>query len=158
MVEDLTENISLFSGQSSSAIHHALRSNRRRLVVIIVASRAIHNESKNKDSSNTAGSATFSVREIAREIVSIEKEVPIRQATGEPYHNVYTSLIQTHLPRLDEIDAIEYDSNRKEIQPDSNLLALSAVAVTSSPLVTLFFNSETANNFAGGPHSPMERD
>jgi hypothetical protein len=97
------------------------------------------------------GEALVSVRQLAKEIVSIEKDVSVENATGEPYHNVYTALIQTHLPKLDDVAAIEYNSDRKTVSPDQNLLALSMVAAISSPVAQLLFHDAVARYANGTP-------
>jgi hypothetical protein len=97
-----------------------------------------------------------SVREIARQIKAIEQGVPTEQATGEPYHNVYTSLIQTHLPELDGVGAIEYDSDRKLIGPDKNLIALATIATITSPLAQLLFQTAIADLYFGGRTRPED--
>lgn len=97
---------------------------------------------------------SVTVRELARRIVSVEQSVDIEYATGEPYHNVYTSLIQSHLPRLDAIDAISYDPDRKVIHPGGNLIPIAMVATTTTPLIQLLFHSEVADLYSGGKGSP----
>ena len=93
------------------------------------------------------------VRQLAKEIVTIEQNISIEHATGEPYHNVYNSLIQTHLPKLDEIRAIAYDSNRKTVAPDRNLIALSMVAAVSSPIAQMFFHNAVTDTSDTGAES-----
>jgi len=92
----------------------------------------------------------LTVRELSREIVAIEQEVPLDHATGKSYHNVYTSLTQSHLDRLDAIEAIRYDPDRKTVEPDHNLLALASVATSASPLIRLLFRDSTAELDTGG--------
>jgi hypothetical protein len=95
---------------------------------------------------------SVTVREVARQITAVENGVSPDQATGEPYHNVYTSLIQSHLPRLDAVRAIEYDSDRKIMRPDQNLLPLFIAASTTSP-IQILFHSTDADLYAGGMSS-----
>lgn len=145
-----------YSAESVSAIHHALRSSRRRLTVIIVADQAFesfpHPLSGDKCRSDTQmerNEIAVTVRELAREITAIEQGVPIKRATGEPYHNVYTSLIQSHLPRLAAVGAINYDPDRKILHPDDNLLPLVIVTAATSPCQILF-HSAAADLYSGG--------
>lgn len=135
---------------SISAIHHILRSSRRRIAVQIIADRP-HREFKTDHNVDSVDEeAEIAVRTIAREIVSIEQGIPTQQATGSQYHNVYTSLIQSHLARLDAVEAIRYDPDRKTIKPGKNLLAIAAIAAATTPLAHLLFHSNTAELFSGG--------
>lgn len=142
-----------YTDQSLSSIHHALRASRRRLVVGLVAHRQISTAELEFDGgatqSKSQNNVTVTVRRLAKEIVSIEEGVCIDHATGDKYHNVYTSLIQTHLPELNDISAIEYDDDRKKLTPDKNLLALSMVAAVSSPIAQMLFHDAVSNIYAG---------
>lgn len=92
-------------------------------------------------------SPQVSVRQIAKEIVSVEEDVPKENATGDPYHNVYTALIQTHLPKLDNVDAIEYDPDRKDITPDENLIAFAMAAALTSSVAQLLFHDAVGKGY-----------
>lgn len=155
-MDDLIEYLSQSSGQSVSAIHHVLRSRRRRLTILITVSRLLNQDSPSNGNTDKSEQGAVTVRELAKEITSIEQGISLREATGEPYHNIYTSLIQSHLPRLDNINAIKYDQDRKLVSPDQNLLALSAIAVTSSPLASLLFHADSVDQFAGGSIQPED--
>lgn len=152
------EFLALYSAQSVSTIHHALRSSRRRLTVILVAYQTVASVQGTSQQNNPCQEEhphdeSVTVRGVARQITSIEEGIPEEQATGEPYHNVYTSLIQTHLPRLEAVGAISYDSDRKIIRPNINLLALTIVSAASSPLVQLLFHTPIADSYSGGSGS-----
>jgi len=84
-----------------STIYHALRTARRRFTIQYLS---------DSDKRN------FTTRELARAIASHEQQVPIHQATGEPYRNAYNALSQTHLPTLSEAGIIIYDSDRQVIR------------------------------------------
>lgn len=88
-----------------SLFHHALRAARRRHVITIL-----------RDTSEQS----LSVRELARKITAKEEAVPTERATGEPYRNVYNSLSQTHLPTLNEVNIVDYDSDRQIVVPGSS--------------------------------------
>lgn len=143
-----------YSSNSISAIHHVLRSSRRRLAVIIVATRMLGNSSSYPNppdyQSPTDRDSSIEVREIARIITSIEENVSLDHATGEEYHNVYNSLIQSHLPRLEAIKAVSYNSDRKTVHPENNLLAIAVVAGSTTSLSRLFFDSAAAELYSGG--------
>jgi hypothetical protein len=96
------------------------------------------------------------VRELAREIVCIEEDVNQQHASGAPYHNVYSSLIQSHLPRLDDISAVAYNEDRKLVTPDYNLAALATIAAVSSPVAQMLFHTAIADLFAGGSVHPED--
>lgn len=59
------------------------------------------------------------VSDLGNRITAIEQDVPPAQASGNPYQNVYTALNQSHLPTLDELAIVEYDSDRKTVAPGS---------------------------------------
>jgi len=152
-MDDIPPEVIQYTNQSISTIHHALRAPRRRLAIGLVAYRAINDvrgeaTELGQDNQSRPSSLVVPVRQIAKEIVSIEEEVPLDHATGDMYHNVYTTLIQTHLPNLDDIGAVEYDSDRKTISPDYNLVALAAVAAISSPIARLLFHGAIADLYS----------
>ncbi|ERG97248.1 hypothetical protein [Haloquadratum walsbyi] len=66
-------------------------------------------------------------RDLAREVTALEEDVSVESATGEYYHNVCTSLIQTHLPKLNNMGVIKYSDSRKTVSPDRNILPLIVV-------------------------------
>lgn len=146
------------SDEALSAIHHALRSTRRRYVVLLLTKRAFQPDPKDAHEEPVKGmaSVSVSVRELSRAIVAFEENVSPEHASGPAYHNVYSSLIQSHLPRLEEMAAIEYDDQRKLVKPGENLAALATVAAVSSPLTQMLFHSAVANLFAGGSVSPED--
>ena len=145
--------------ESVSTIHHALRSSRRRLAVMLVSYRTIissrtASETTEISSETKRGETALSVRQLAREIVSLEENISLQQATGDPYHNVYTALIQTHLPQLAKISAIEYDHNRKIVRPGPNLVALAIVTTVTSPVAQMLFHNAVADLYSGNTTLP----
>jgi tyrosyl-tRNA synthetase len=106
-----------------SDLYHALRNPRRRYVIRIL---------------NEAQQETFTTRELAREITSIEHGIPKEQATGESYRNVYNALSQTHLPTLSDADIIVYDSTRQIVSPDQYLKLAALLLDNNTPLVKFF--------------------
>jgi phage tail tube protein FII len=152
-MDDIPPEAARYTDQSLSTIHHALRASRRRLAVVLVAYRVIRTSATGTSTADeaTTDEIEVSVRQIAKEIVVIEEETPPEQATGEPYHNRYNSLNQTHLPELDRVGAIEYNADRKQITPDRNLLALAMVAAITSPLAQTLFHAAVADLGQGGP-------
>jgi hypothetical protein len=88
-----------------SGLYHTLRAKRRRLVIQILG-----NEPDGFQTTRT----------LARQITSIEQDIAIEQATGEPYRNVYNSLSQTHLPTLADAKLIIYEPQRQRITTGPN--------------------------------------
>ena len=153
-MEDAHSVVEEYTDQSLSTIHHVLRASRRRLVIGLVGYRTISSAQINQDSSpvsedESATQPAVTVRQLAKEIVSIEDDVTLDHATGEPYHNVYTALIQTHLPELDDVGAVMYDSDRKTVKPDRNLVALAMAAAVTSPIAQILFHNAVSDSYAG---------
>lgn len=61
----------------------------------------------------------MSVRELSERIGATESgsDPPPRSVK----QSVYVSLLQTHLPKLDELDIVEYDADRKVVSVDGGL-------------------------------------
>lgn len=76
----------------------------------------------------------YELRPVAKAVTARIHEIPHIQACGSEYQNVKNSLSQTHLPRLDQADVIEYDERRKLVAPGPEfgravlLIRLSVVA------------------------------
>jgi hypothetical protein len=51
------------------------------------------------------------VKELAREIAAMENDVSIGELTSQQRKRVYVSLYQTHLPKLAQMQTIEYDKD-----------------------------------------------
>lgn len=83
---------------AESEVHDLLRNDRRRQVI--------------KQLQRTVGSTTL--REIAESIA--EKETGESPPPKNIRQSVYNSLHQTHLPKLDDLGVINYDSDRKTIR------------------------------------------
>lgn len=54
---------------------------------------------------------TADVTELAGEIASMENDVPVDELTSQQRKRVYVSLYQTHLPKMTQMNAIEYDKD-----------------------------------------------
>lgn len=135
--------------QSLSRIHHALRASRRRLVIALMSHRYFTSNfsAGGKPRSQCQGGQQeleVSVRQLAKEVAAIEQDTSQENATGDDYRNVYTALIQTHLPELASIEAIGYDEDRKIVRPAHNLAALAVVGAVSSPLAQMLFHDAVA--------------
>lgn len=151
-MNDFNLLVKQYGDESASTVHHVLRSSRRRLALVLVGQQVVMTRSISGESNeNNVEEPMITVRQLAREIVMIEKGVSEDHATGKEYHNVYTSLIQTHLPRLDDVGAIQYDDDRKVIYSEKNLLVFVSIVLTTSPLIQLFFHNAIADHYIGGP-------
>jgi len=151
-VSEIPSEVSRFTDASISTIHHTLQASRRRLVVGLVSHRVLWSNPRGHSGTELqepSSVSSVSVRRLAKEIVAVEEGVPTKHATGDEYHNVYTALIQTHLPKLDRAGAIEYDEDRKIVTPDRNLPALAIAAAILSPVAQTLFHSAVADLYTG---------
>lgn len=62
------------------------------------------------------GDGSASLRDVVDHVTALENGVTVREIDSTQRKNVYTSLRQTHLPKMDEIGIIEYDPHRGEIE------------------------------------------
>lgn len=69
---------------------------------------------------------SLSVRELTTGVAADENGIPEPELTYKQRKRVYTSLHQTHLPKLDDVGLIDYDSNRGTV-------ALTDAAATVRP-------------------------
>lgn len=150
-----TPPIKCYSDPSLSALHHALRASRRRLVVALVADQVL---SSGGCVAYNAGdeTETITASQLARRIVAIEEDVSVDSATGSQYHSVYTTLIQTHLPNLDNLGIIEYQPDRKQIRPDQNFGAVAIAAAVTAPVTQLLFDETLSEHSLGGPETHQD--
>jgi hypothetical protein len=56
------------------------------------------------------------VTELAEEIAAMENEVSVEELTSQQRKRVYVSLYQTHLPKMAEMNAIDYDKEEGIVQ------------------------------------------
>ncbi len=86
-------------GLAESEIHDVLRNDRRRLTL---------------DALRDADRDGLSVRELSEEIAATETDE--RPPPRDKRQSVYVSLLQTHLPKLDELGIVAYDEDDKEVR------------------------------------------
>ena len=141
-----------YTDPSLSALHHALRASRRRLIVALIADRML-SSSRYLSYDSADEVEMIDASQLAREIVAVEEDTGVDSATGSRYHNVYTALIQTHLPKLDSLGVIEYQSDQKKIRPDRDFLALATTVAITSPVAQLLFDESLSEHSLGGPRS-----
>ncbi len=143
-MEKIPLDVEQHTNHSLSIIHHALRASRRRLAVGLISHRTFSSGELRLDDVYFQASnpeIVITVRQLAKEIVAIEEDISVDHATGDSYHNVYNALTQTHLPELDDVGAIIYHDDRKQISPASNLIVLSMVATITSPVAQMLFHN-----------------
>ena len=94
----------------------AMRNERRRMVVFAVAE----------------ADEQMDVGGLAEAIAAAENETVPAALSGGERKTVYTNLLQTHLPKLDEMGVIDYDGDRKTVEKgpaaDAMLKILNVVA------------------------------
>jgi len=56
------------------------------------------------------------IRDLAQQVAAWENDVPVEQLNYKQRKRVYTSLHQTHLPKLDDCGIVEYDRDRKTVE------------------------------------------
>ncbi|MFW6384734.1 MAG: DUF7344 domain-containing protein [Halodesulfurarchaeum sp.] len=56
------------------------------------------------------------VRELAEEVAAMENDVAVSELTSQQRKRVYVSLYQTHLPKMDEMNLIEYDKDEGTVR------------------------------------------
>jgi hypothetical protein len=61
---------------------------------------------------------------IAEHVAAIENDVPVDELDAQQRKRVYISLYQSHLPKLDEHDVVDYDQSRGTVEPRRLLWAL----------------------------------
>lgn len=106
----------------------------------------------------------MSARELAKWIVSFEESTPVEHATGDAYHNAYSAVTQVHLPQLEEVGAIQYEAQRKIVEPSANLTAFEAIVSVTSPITRTLFQDDIATLYTRGheregkPQSAIKED
>lgn len=77
------------------------------------------------------------VNELADEIAAMENEVSVEEITSQQRKRVYVSLYQTHLPKMDDSNVLEYDKDDGTVNlgPESATIDryLGGGAVSSNP-------------------------
>lgn len=148
----LTPQINCYTDPSLSALHHTLRSSRRRLIIALVVDQVLSSNPEQVDISMSS-METMTVSRLTRRIVAIEQGIPVDSAAGPDYRSTYTTLIQTHLPTLDRVGAIEYQPDGKRIHPDQNFTAIATAAAITAPIAQLLFDRSISEHDLGGPAS-----
>lgn len=66
--------------------------------------------------------APVSLSDLAQEIAAIEEEKEITELTGTERKRIYTSLQQTHLPRMARAEVINYDGRTIELTKEGSAI------------------------------------
>ena len=61
------------------------------------------------------------IGELAEHIAAIENETTVRQLNAQQRKRVYIGLYQCHLPKMDDVDVIEFNQSRGRIAPGSKI-------------------------------------
>lgn len=130
------EEFSEHADASISTIHHVLSAPRRRLVILLLTNYT------NRSRAEHHSDGELSVRDLSKQIVSIEQSIPVTRATGKEYKSVYNSLTQLHLGKLDFVGVLKYQEHRKLIEPDENLEAFATIASQTTPLAKILLTSD----------------
>lgn len=79
---------------------------------------------------------------LARRVAARENNTSVAEVTTAERKRVYTSLQQTHLPRMDEVGVVEFDKERGVITPADQLaefsLHLDVVSANSVPQSVIY--------------------
>ncbi len=97
--EEESEELSL------DIIFEMLRNRRRQLVLEYL---------REKDDTVTIG-------ELAEHIAAIENDTTVRQLNAQQRKRVYIGLYQCHLPKMDDVDVVEFNQSRGRISPGKHI-------------------------------------
>jgi len=96
------EGVVQAEGLSKSEIFDLLRNQRRRFV--------LHYLKNNPDEAVALGT-------LADQVAAWEYEIPLEEVSSTQRKRVYTTLQQSHLPKMDEAGIVEFDQDRGTIAP-----------------------------------------
>jgi hypothetical protein len=66
----------------------------------------------------------FVMRDLAEEVAAWEHDTTVQQLVSDERQRVYIALYQSHLPKLDDHDIIEYNQSRGVVEPTELVDAL----------------------------------
>jgi hypothetical protein len=67
-----------------------------------------------------AAEGTVTLSELAERIAAWENDVPVSALNSTQRKRVYVALYQTHLPKMDDVGVIDYDSDRGTVELSEN--------------------------------------
>jgi hypothetical protein len=65
---------------------------------------------------------SMSLNDLATRIAAEENDKPVAEVTDSERQRVYISLYQTHLPKLEDADVVEYDEDERVVSPTSEII------------------------------------
>lgn len=68
--------------------------------------------------------STISMEQLTRQIAAIENDMDPEDVTPTQYKRVYTGLYQCHLPKLDNLGVVEFDSANRTVQLGPSVAAV----------------------------------
>ncbi|WP_142986022.1 DUF7344 domain-containing protein [Halorubrum cibi] len=74
---------------------------------------------------------SIGIQQLAARIASVENDVPVDELTSQQRKRVYVSLYQTHLPKMAEMDTIEYDKESGTVRLTERADDIDAYLTTS---------------------------
>jgi hypothetical protein len=64
---------------------------------------------------------TVTIGELAEHIAAIENDTTVRQLNAQQRKRVYIGLYQCHLPKMDDVDVIDFNQSRGRITPAEHI-------------------------------------
>ena len=64
---------------------------------------------------------TITIGELAEHIAAIENDTTVRQLNAQQRKRVYIGLYQCHLPKMDDVDVIDFNQSRGRIEPGEHI-------------------------------------
>lgn len=89
-------------------------------------------------------SGSADLGEVAEHIAALENDKPVSEITSTERKRVYVGLYQNHLPRMDAVGVIDFDSDRKRIRARDHARELQT-----------YLHADSQNGRAGGRQWPV---
>lgn len=83
-----------------------------------------------------------SLNELAKQVASWENDKPVAELTDQQEKRAYVSIHQTHIPKLEQVDVVEYDSETGQVSISNGARQIEQYLPDSdegSPPWTLFY-------------------
>lgn len=84
-------------------------------------------------------STPLETRRLAEQIAAWEIDSEPDQVARSKYQSVYNSLYQSHLPKLERVDLVEYDRSRNIVAPTPKIDEVAPFMDPAAPSVTTRF-------------------
>ncbi|MCU4753193.1 hypothetical protein OB919_14605 [Halobacteria archaeon AArc-curdl1] len=122
--EETTRRTSL----SNDSVFHILQTSRRRDVLRYLQAQL---EDENDDFESVSA---VSISDLTEWIAARENNITVEQLRSSQRQRVYISLYQTHLPKLDELNVINYDDDRGLVTPTPTIRKFDRYLEPESPV------------------------